>query len=337
MFQLMQYFNLQTGRPVCMSFTLEGRVNYGVVLLLGVESLTVGSTTGAPMSPVNCGVVLLLIAVLKYYTTEASEYYTTINAAARCITKEPEYYMFTLVVIEFIFHNVQIAYPPPKCTPPMLKSYATNYAAPSYITKAPEYYITEALQLRRRSQAYNTAAAPSYYVELKNYTKSAVNYTTIYATPSYYGEAPNYYTEEATCYTSTYSAPVYYTEEPKYYSAPSYYQTEAPVCYTKATDNYGVVLQLVVLSLMAGLTTGVPMSPGYGGYQIATPASYHTTTYAAIGYYTPKALEYYTITYYVPNFYTEGSKYFTTKATEYYTTSYAATTYYIEALKFTLC
>ncbi|EFX85945.1 hypothetical protein DAPPUDRAFT_237349 [Daphnia pulex] len=101
---------LQTGRPVCMSFTLEGRgehythpqqrqpkegkaINYGVVLLLGVESVTVGSTTGVPMSPgpvyVNCGVVLLLVAVLKYYTTEASEYYT-IYAAARCITKEPE-------------------------------------------------------------------------------------------------------------------------------------------------------------------------------------------------------------------------------------------------------
>jgi hypothetical protein len=49
------------------------------------------------------------------------------------------------------------------------------------------------------------------------------------------------------------------------------------------------------------------MSPGYGGYQTATPASYHTT-YAATGYYTPKAVEYYTITYNVPNFYTEASK-----------------------------
>jgi hypothetical protein len=73
--------------------------------------------------------------------------------------------------------------------------------------------------------------------------------------------------------------------------------------------NYGVVLLLVVLSLMAGLTTAVPMSPGYGGYQNATPASYYTTTYAATGYYTPKALEYYTITYDVPNFYTEASKF----------------------------
>jgi hypothetical protein len=66
------------------------------------------------------------------------------------------------------------------------------------------------------AQAYNTAAAPLYYVELKYYTKAAVNYATTYATPSYYDEAPNYYTEEAACYTSTYSALVYYTEEPKY-------------------------------------------------------------------------------------------------------------------------
>jgi hypothetical protein len=34
--------------------------------------------------------------------------------------------------------------------------------------------------------------------------------------------------------------------------------------------NNGVVLLLGVVSLMAGSTTGVPMSPGYGGYQ-STP------------------------------------------------------------------
>jgi hypothetical protein len=72
--------------------------------------------------------------------------------------------------------------------------------------------------------------------------------------------------------------------------------------------NYGVMLLLVVLSLMAGLTTGVPMSPGYGGYQTATPASYYTTSSAATGYYTSKAQEYYTVTY-VANFYTEASKF----------------------------
>jgi hypothetical protein len=44
------------------------------------------------------------------------------------------------------------------------------------------------------------------------------------------------------------------------------------------------VLLLGVESLMVGSTTGVPMSRGYGGYQTATPASYHTTTsYATTG------------------------------------------------------
>ncbi|EFX87722.1 hypothetical protein DAPPUDRAFT_235345 [Daphnia pulex] len=395
------HFNLQTGRPVCMSFTLEGRgkhcthpqqrqpkegkaslhflhfrrsrrslLNYGVVLLLGVESLTVGSTTGVSwslMSPgpvyVNCGVVLLSVPVLKYYTTEASEYYTTIYAAARCITKEPEYYIthpqqrpicmpFTLegrgdhyenlskrwfnsgAVLLFGVVSLKVgsttgllmssghggdqatAAKEYYTTPPpyYATNYATNYADPSHITKAPEYYITEALQLRRRTQAYNTAATPSYYVELKNYTKAAVNYTITYATPSYYDEAPNYYTEEATCYTSTYSAPVTTPRNPSITPLQAttklrlLFATPRPPSITiQPNVNYGVVLLLVVLSLIGGLTTGVPMSPGYGGYQTATPASYHTT-YAATGYYTPKTLGYYTITNYVPNFYTEASK-----------------------------
>jgi hypothetical protein len=42
--------------------------------------------------------------------------------------------------------------------------------------------------------------------------------------------------------------------------------------------NYGVVLLFGFVSLMAVSTTGVPMSPGYGGYQ--------STTYAAPAYYT---------------------------------------------------
>jgi hypothetical protein len=34
--------------------------------------------------------------------------------------------------------------------------------------------------------------------------------------------------------------------------------------------NYAVVLLLGVVSLMAGSATGVPMSPGYGGYESTT-------------------------------------------------------------------
>ncbi len=45
--------------------------------------------------------------------------------------------------------------------------------------------------------------------------------------------------------------------------------------------------------LMAGLTTVVPMSPGYGGYETTTPASdCTTTTYGTTSYYT-EAPKYY--------------------------------------------
>jgi hypothetical protein len=65
---------------------------------------------------------------------------------------------------------------------------------------------------------------------------------------------------------------------------------------------YGVPL-LGVESLMAGLTVGVPMSPGYGGYQTTTPASdCTTTTYATTSYYTEVSM-YYTTN--VPDCYTK--------------------------------
>jgi hypothetical protein len=103
--------------------------------------------------------------------------------------------------------------------------------------------------------------------------------------------------------------------------------------FINCSVNYGVVLILVVVSLMAGSTTGVPMSPGYGGYQTATPPPYCTTTYATAGYYTedPKYPKYYSApSYYTeaPIYYTtEAPEYYTTKAPEYYTTTYAAPTH----------
>ncbi len=61
---------------------------------------------------------------------------------------------------------------------------------------------------------------------------------------------------------------------------------------------YGVVLLLVVVSFMAGSTAAVLMSPGYGGYQIATlPPYYSIKPYAATGYSTTKAPEYHAAAY----------------------------------------
>jgi hypothetical protein len=74
---------------------------------------------------------------------------------------------------------------------------------------------------------------------------------------------------------------------------------------------------LGVVSLIGGSTTGVLMSPGYGGYQTATPPPYY-----------PKA------TYATTSSCTEVFKYYTTKAPEFYTTTYAAPRHYTEALKY---
>jgi hypothetical protein len=45
-------------------------------------------------------------------------------------------------------------------------------------------------------------------------------YTSMYAAPSYYTNAPRYYNTEALkYYITTYAAPSYYTYVPKYYCA----------------------------------------------------------------------------------------------------------------------
>jgi hypothetical protein len=59
--------------------------------------------------------------------------------------------------------------------------------------------------------------------------------------------------------------------------------------------NYTVVLLLDVVPLMAGSTTGVPMSLGYGEYQSTTYAD-PTCNTEVFKCYTTKGPEYYTIT-----------------------------------------
>jgi hypothetical protein len=76
---------------------------------------------------------------------------------------------------------------------------------------------------------------------------------------------------------------------------------------------------VLIVSLITGSTTGIPMSPGYGRYQTSTPPPYYTTTYATTSYYT-EAPDYHTAVYAAPAYYTEAPKYYTTKAPEYPTT-----------------
>ncbi|EFX85631.1 hypothetical protein DAPPUDRAFT_237655 [Daphnia pulex] len=77
-------FILQKERPVCISIEGHGdhyvELNCGVVLLLCVESLMAGSTTGVPMS--SC----------LYYTTKAPEFNSTTYAAPSHYTDAMKFY-----------------------------------------------------------------------------------------------------------------------------------------------------------------------------------------------------------------------------------------------------
>ncbi|XP_046442872.1 uncharacterized protein LOC124193202 [Daphnia pulex] len=116
-------------------------VNYGVVLLLGVESLMAGLKSNAgvvmsfwyggyqtatpPPSYTTYATISSCTEVFKYYATKAPELYTTTYAVPSHYTDTPKY-----------------------------------YSAPSYYTKATEYYMTR-------------HAAPSYYTEAPNYYTEA--------------------------------------------------------------------------------------------------------------------------------------------------------------------
>ncbi len=129
------------------------------------------------------------------------------------------------------------------------------------------------------------------------------------------------------------------------------------MCVNSDADvNYRQVkcrMLLGVVSLTTGSTTGVPMSPGYGGCQTATPLPCYTTTYATTGSYTTKAQECYTAIHDASSCYTESRsitlprvtspksrititevpKYYITEAADYYTYRHATPDYYTEAYK----
>ncbi|EFX62819.1 hypothetical protein DAPPUDRAFT_269666 [Daphnia pulex] len=343
-FQLPE-FNLQTGRPVCMSFTLEdpspatpipgninlqkeravslsftfeGRGDHYLIrrhMLLGVLSLMAGSTTGVPMSPWYGGnqtappyYPKATYATTSYFT-EVYKYYTT---------KAPEFYTTTYAAPSHYTDALKCYTEAPADYSAKTVEYYTEaakyFSAPIYAstTEAAKYYAVP---------TYYTEAALSYYVERKYYTDAPVHYNTTYATPQppiYYTEAPNYYiTKAMEFFTSIHAAPAYYTEAPITAILKRSSTTLQPTLPRATTPtfriNYGAVLLLGVVSSMAGLIAGVAISPGYGGNKAATP---------------PPSF----ITYATTSSCTEVFKYYTTKAPEFYTT-YAALSHYTDALK----
>ncbi|EFX88260.1 LOW QUALITY PROTEIN: hypothetical protein DAPPUDRAFT_234827 [Daphnia pulex] len=351
-----------TPRPL-ITTPLQIMVNYGVVLVLG--DVLARSTTGVLMSPGYGGYqtttpvsdcTTTTYATTSYYTAKCPDYYTTPYALPNYLRQIPERVDYSAEVPKYYTTKA-----PEYCTTSYhglveikgernKQSCDVRVASKYFTTKAPECYTTTDVapsyytKASDRPLGYQITTPPSYYA------------TTTYDTTSYYTEAPKYYTtKEPEYYTTTNAAPAYYTEAPKYYSAPSYY-TEVPAYYTTKTVEYYTEVIMGAESLMAGFTTGVPKSPGYGGYQTTTPASdCTTTTYATTSYYT-EASKYYTTNYYsapsyttlteavkyyvastfyptaTPSYYAEPKYY--TEAPVYYTTTYATLCYYnTEALK----
>ncbi|XP_046449068.1 uncharacterized protein LOC124198312 [Daphnia pulex] len=176
-------------------------VNNGL-LLLGVESLMAGLTTGMPMSPGYGG---------YQTTTTASDCTTTIYSTTSYYTeasKSPEILFFPEFHHQVIgvLHNyvcsasllhrgsstTLLSATPPRLqliTPLTVENYTEvpkYYSAPSYttLTEAAKYYVASTFYT-----TFYTTAAPSYYAEPKYYTEDPVCYTATYATLCYYTEA----------------------------------------------------------------------------------------------------------------------------------------------------
>ncbi|EFX88469.1 hypothetical protein DAPPUDRAFT_234294 [Daphnia pulex] len=97
---------------------------------------------------------------------------------------------------------------------------------------------------------------------------------------------------------------IYYTEEPKYYSAPSYYQTEAPVYYTRCRAAVGFIIL-----------------GGWGDHWCTDVSWVLRRLNHNAGVLLHNNIR---NTYVAPAYTTKGTEYYTTKRAEYYTTAYAA-------------
>ncbi|EFX74547.1 hypothetical protein DAPPUDRAFT_251731 [Daphnia pulex] len=171
-------------------------------------------------------------------TSKSPEYYTYVAPA--CCTEAPKYYLpptyYTTKAAEYYTE------PPKYYTNKAPEYYTTTCASLSLYTEAPKYY--SALSYTTTTEADKYYAAPTYYTAAAPSYYASVYYTTTYATPSYYTEAPMYYTTKAPeYYNTTYAAPPNYTEASKYYSIPSYYTTPyaSPTYYRDAPKYYNYV------------------------------------------------------------------------------------------------
>ncbi|EFX83473.1 hypothetical protein DAPPUDRAFT_240108 [Daphnia pulex] len=218
-------FKLQTCRPVCMSFTLEGHGEH--------------YTHPQQRQPKLISRRMLLGMLLDYaYCPILLHRGSQDDAIPTCYTKAA----LSCYVEQKYFTDAPV-------------HYTTTYAAPSYYTYVPKYYcaskesrkkeVVSELQCpichQLRSSSCNLFAIMVWrcspvdvvsdvsLVWWKPNCNAAAFFYTTYATTNSCTEVFKCYTTKAPeFYTTTYAAPrLYYTDALKYYSAPSYYTTKA--------------------------------------------------------------------------------------------------------------
>ncbi|EFX87915.1 hypothetical protein DAPPUDRAFT_234432 [Daphnia pulex] len=240
--------------------------------VLGSMELALVAVTGLVRQ--NYGVVLHLLTVpmspgcyteASEYCTKAPDYCSTTYAALSYYTESPLYYSSPSYTTKG------------SITTPMLRSNGVilqpTYAAPAHYTEASQHYTTKALE-------YYTTTYHAYYTEaLKCYSIKAPDYyTTAHVASSYYDECPKV---------------EYYVEAPKFYitKAPEY--KNGRILHR---SNHGTLWRCAIVNVatvMSGSTTGVPISPGYGGLEHSATTGYYNE---ALKCYTTKARKHYTTT-----------------------------------------
>jgi hypothetical protein len=191
------------------------------MLLFGVISLMIGSTTSLLTCPGHGG--YQATATKEYYTTPPPYYATKSTYATstyyaeapKCYTTKSQELRDRLCYPELQHQSASVLHHWVYCpsllnrSPQVLHDYE---CCPSLLHRGSSLFQCQSGRVLHRpaqvpfyhevhnhnwggqvlhSPDLQTAAAPSYYVELKYYTEAPVYYITTYATPKYYDEVPN--------------------------------------------------------------------------------------------------------------------------------------------------
>ncbi|EFX80416.1 hypothetical protein DAPPUDRAFT_318602 [Daphnia pulex] len=254
-------FNLQTGRPVCMSFTLEGHGDHSVKLSCG--GVEVGNVNLQKERPVCMS--FILEGQGDHYLKRAMQWgrgWTHPLQKEKIVSftfeGHGDHYVKCVMWCRGWVRTGRIASLSRSCLVKhgVVDGWVDHCTDVSWVWRIPNRNAN-ALLLNNNigNNRYYITKAPGYYPEAPVTTPTPVTFST--KTGEYYTEAPKYYSAPIyTAKTETvehYAAPTYYTEaSPSHYVEQKCY-TDSPVYYTPN----GIFVQIYVPILEA--TTSVAL------------------------------------------------------------------------------